>query len=438
MKQIYFLVFLIALPDWYGCSNPEREIRMSFNQVIAPLPEGSPLKYEDQYLENLAPWDQVAIIGLGEATHGTMDFVELRQRLFRFLVEQHDCRVLAYEYSYRKSLLVNDYIHHRYHELDSLFKGDLWIQDNDTLRQFIAWMRSYNAGKEKDQQISFVGIDNQVDAMHLDDVLDQIASCLPALEFDHVMIPYNVAGKGKIKYQDMNEADYKLLKNAFIQLKDLIKKYRLSLSLQEDKDQARVALQLANALEGSHEFLYQYYAGGKNIRDHQLAGNVLRLLDEGDDKGKVVVWAHNAHVAINSHYTPEGLPAMGWYLREAIGKRYLSVGTSFSKGRFTAVMLDSLGNDTAPMTCRIQEDPPPESFNSLFQQALYPQFTFSIRDLVPGSELYRYFDQEKPLIGVGDLYLGSPELNFTNDRIINLAKAHDLLFYYSDTAPLLR
>jgi hypothetical protein len=41
------------------------------------------------------------------------------------------------------------------------------------------------------------------------------------------------------------------------------------------------------------------------------------------------------------------------------------------------------------------------------------------------------------MIGVGDLYLGSPELHFTDDRIINLVRAHDLLFYYNQTRPLL-
>jgi hypothetical protein len=57
--------------------------------------------------------------------------------------------------------------------------------------------------------------------------------------------------------------------------------------------------------------------------------------------------------------------------------------------------------------------------------------------LPAGNPLNQHLNKERPMIGVGDLYLGSPELHFTDDRIINLVRAHDLLFYYNQTRPLL-
>jgi len=195
MKKLYSLLILIPALTWPGCKNSENKLVEGLNGVIAPLPGVFPTDYKDSYLENLLPWENYSVIGLGEATHGTRDFFELKQRLFRFLAEKHDCRVLAYEYSYRKSLIINDYIHYKNDCLDSLFRGDLWIQDNETVRQLIFWMREFNEGREEHDQISFIGIDNQVDAMMLDEVLQQIADYIPDFEWESVLFPYNLPGK---------------------------------------------------------------------------------------------------------------------------------------------------------------------------------------------------------------------------------------------------
>ena len=299
------------------------------------------------------------------------------------------------------------------------------------------WMREYNEGRDEHDQLSFIGIDNQLDAMMIDEVIGQILSYLPGLELDLDMFPYNVKGKKEVKYEDMNEMEYKEIKYAFVQLRNRVESQALRLTGPRAKYNAGVALQLVSSLLGSHEFLYLIYAEGKNIRDRQLAGNVLRIVHEGNGEAPVIVWAHNAHVANNPHYTSDGSPAMGWYLRDSLKQKYLSVATSFSVGQFTAVMLDSAGNDTEPLTCSIRIDPPEESLNALFHRARYPQFSLNIRNLDLKSRLYGFFNTERPMIGVGDLYLGAPELHFTDDRIINLAQAHDLLFYYRDTRPLL-
>ena len=431
------LVIIIFLILSVQACDRSAEYTDQLNHVILPLPEGSPLEFSDEFLEDLAPWDSCTVIGMGEATHGTLDFVELRQRLFRFLAEHHHCRILAYEYSYRKSLHVDAYIQHKHKDLDSLFRGDLWIQDNDLLRYFVQWMREYNEEKQEQERIHFVGIDNQVDALYLQEVLQQVMNCLPGFEPDLDIFPYNVPGKKEVKYQEMNRMEYEELCLAFRELKEQAGLYLQSFNGSREHLQREVAFNLIRALQGSHEFLYRYYADGENIRDRQLADNVLWLERASGGAGPVALWAHNAHVAANPHYTEDGLPAMGWYLRDSLEQNYFSVATSFSLGQFTAVMYDSAGNDTPPLTCEIREDPPAGSFNKLFHRAGYQRFVLKVRELDPGSSLFHYLNTERPMIGVGDLYLGSPELHFTNDRIINLVQAHDLLFYFRDTRPLI-
>jgi erythromycin esterase len=437
MKQLYVLTLILLTCTGQGCRNQEHMLADRLNEAIRPLPPGSPREYENQLLEGLLPWEEYSVIGLGEATHGTMDFFELKQRLFRFLAEEHGCRILAYEYSFRRSLYINDYIHHKHDSLGALFRGDLWIQDNETVRQFISWMRDYNDGRSENEQLNFIGIDNQVDALKLEEVLEQLSHYVPAMNLDTEMFPYNLPGKKEVRYEDMTASEYDAIKQAMLQMQDQVRSRVLPLEDPGWQSDGRVALELVRSLLDSHEFLYLLFSEGTNIRDRQLAENVLRIRQASGGSDPVAVWAHNAHVACNPHYSANGSPAMGWYLRDTLKAGYLSVATSFSGGAFTAVMLDSAGNDTPPMTCRISGDPPEESVNALLHRARYPQFTLNIRDLNTDNPLYRYLNEERPMIGVGDLYLGSPELHFTDDRIINLVRAHDLLFYYNQTRPLL-
>jgi len=197
---------------------------------------------------------------------------------------------------------------------------------------------------------------------------------------------------------------------------------------------AEILLHLIESVIQSNDFLYRYAIEDYNLRDYQLATNVLWVKKYMKDNG-VVVWAHNAHVAKNPDYYPEGKGggAMGIYLRDLLGRKYLSVATSFSKGEFMAVMSDSLGNDTSPMVCEIKDDPPKNSLNHIFYQLKYSNFVLNLDQIERNTRLYNFLDGLKPMIGIGDWYAGSPEQHFTSDRIINLIQAYDVLFYFTDT-----
>ncbi|WP_373497012.1 hypothetical protein [Aquiflexum sp.] len=52
----------------------------------------------------------VQIVGLGEATHGTKEFFQIKHRLMEFLVTQMDYTAFALEASYSDCQPINDYI----------------------------------------------------------------------------------------------------------------------------------------------------------------------------------------------------------------------------------------------------------------------------------------------------------------------------------------
>ena len=52
------------------------------------------------------------VVGLGEATHGTREFFQLKHRMIEYCVSQLGFTVIGFEAPYGETLLVNDYVLH--------------------------------------------------------------------------------------------------------------------------------------------------------------------------------------------------------------------------------------------------------------------------------------------------------------------------------------
>ncbi len=186
----------------------------------------------------------------------------------------------------------------------------------------------------------------------------------------------------------------------------------------------------------SHENRYWMYKN-KSLRDSHMAEHVLWLKELIGNKAKAAVWAHNAHVANDPHYARDGSPAMGNYLKEKLGDNYLVIGTGFTEGRFVAVTEDYFGKDTTPIVWKLNILPPENSVDYFLRQADYKNFILDIKGLSRTGILYKHINKERPFFGVGDFYSATyPEIHFAEDRIINLATAYDMIFYFSDTRPI--
>ena len=102
------------------------------------------------------------VIALGEAAHGTHDFLAFRNRLLEFLVHQAGVTALAAETGYAESLDVDAYINGE--DVDVMVAAqcvfDDWypapLEENLAL---VEWMRAYNAGAAPGRALRFYGID---------------------------------------------------------------------------------------------------------------------------------------------------------------------------------------------------------------------------------------------------------------------------------------
>ena len=314
---------------------------------------------------------------------------------------------------------------------------ELWIQDNEEELELIGWMRDYNSNKTDDEKIHFIGIDNQLDAYSPADILKYFELALPDFCLAHPQIIYKIKHLEPVKYREISSSEYLQRKNIYHEFYKQAKAFLTVHSISEFKINGDILLYLIKSLIQSNDFLYRYVTEDYNLRDFQLAANVLWAKNYMRNTG-VAVWAQNAHVANDPNLYPEekGGGAMGMYLRDRLGKKYLSVATAFTVGKFKAVTSNSLGKDTQPLTFEIKEDPPKNSLNYFFHQLQHPNFVLNIDQLKTHTKLYDSLNQMKPMLGVGDWYAGSPEFHYSGDRIINLVQAHDVLFYFTDTKPV--
>ena len=438
-----FLPLVILLFLFSSCNysqNKEVTALQELNMNITQLPGISPLQYKDEVFRQFDSYfDNARIIGLGEDSHGVKEFFELKQRIFRYLVENHNCRALGFEYGFRfqKSLKIENYIASGKGDLDSILSGLHWIHRNQEFRGLIEWMRDYNKGLQKEDMIHFIGIDSQIDIWYLDELGRHFSQYDKELHKFVSDILDKLSKWGKIDHKSLKQEEYQKIKDLLASLKEKTLMF-LSENPVSDENKMERDLLLHNIESHilSHENRYWMYKN-KSLRDSHMAEHVLWLKELIGNKAKAAVWAHNAHVANDPHYARDGSSAMGKYIKEKIGDNYLVIGTGFTEGRFVAVTEDYFGKDTTTIVWRLNILPPENSINYLLHQADYKDFILNIKGLSRTGILYEHINKERPFFGVGDFYSATyPEIHFAEDRIINLATAYDMIFYFSDTRPI--
>ncbi len=402
------------------------------NGLLQPLPPGSPLSFPDAVF---APFDaeltRATVVGLGEATHGTAEFFELKHRLFRHLVEVHGHRALAYEYGFAASLALDRYVMTGEGSLDALLSKGLWIQANQQVRSLLVWMRQHNRSLPLAQRVHFLGIDSQLDMWHLDVHRELFLTRYPALHEVLLRSFQELESLGRINYRAISAHEYRRIGRVLDRMAALVQENSQSLSPQD----RAIARHLIEVLKRSHEFLYSAYQGDNNVRDGHLAANTLWVAHYLGEGIPFSVWAHDSHVgSIPTYYGPRGPGSMGTHLAQELGSAYYRIATAFTRGSFTAVRSDWRGKDTAPMLCHIAADPPTESVNALLERAGPDRYSVALHQIRKATPLYDFLDRRRPFLGVGDFFAGEPGPHYRSpERIVRILETFDAIFYFSHT-----
>jgi erythromycin esterase len=86
------------------------------------------------------------------------------------------------------------------------------------------------------------------------------------------------------------------------------------------------------------QYLDEYCTPEKDIvygRDFYMAQNILSVLNYYGEDTKMVVWAHNGHIAKKCGWA--ATPTMGYYLNQVLGDNYYCIGFDFYRGKFQSI-----------------------------------------------------------------------------------------------------
>ncbi len=103
------------------------------------------------------------IIALGESTHGTREFFQLKHRVFRHLVENHGVRLFGIEASYAACLPINEYVLSGAGDSREAVKGQgFWTWNTEEVLALVEWMRDWNRNRlANTEPVQFYGFDTQ-------------------------------------------------------------------------------------------------------------------------------------------------------------------------------------------------------------------------------------------------------------------------------------
>lgn len=297
------------------------------------------------------------VVAYGEPTHGAHEPLAFRNRLFRFLVEHMGFTAIAIESGLTESEAVDSYVNGAPGELrDVVARGLTWgfgsFGENEEL---IAWMREYNANPAHTRKLHFYGIDltggdaggfpharRAIDAALAGlRPLDSAAADSLQARFAPLLDRFDTDG-----YASLSPAERERLSSALDALAESLTAARRASGVGADRAAAEWALRNAAAARQLERSLAvspppatrpgippdAYRA--TTARDSSMAENVRWALEREGPEGRVLVYAHNAHV-MNSTLTGgpwsayrERPSMMGTFLRTALGDDLAIIGSA--------------------------------------------------------------------------------------------------------------
>jgi erythromycin esterase len=134
-------------------------------------------------------------------------------------------------------------------------------------------------------------------------------------------------------------------------------------------------------------------------RDQAMAGNVRWLADTAHPGEKIILWAHNAHVAA----TP-GM--MGGHLRAALGNSLVIIGLASHHGTVRARPMSAGAFDPAVSPTGIAlAQPRPDSLDDMLNQVGKPYFALDLRKArAAGGALAAWLAEPRWETSIGSAY----------------------------------
>ncbi|GAA2627724.1 erythromycin esterase family protein [Dactylosporangium fulvum] len=316
------------------------------------------------------------LLALGEPTHGEDVLLELRNDLFRQLVEQEGYRTIAIESDCMMGLVVDDYVTSGSGILDDVMERGFSHEWGAFAanRELVRWMRAYNTGRAASEQVRFAGFDGPLEtagaasprqaltALHAyltarvdtgllpctTDTLDRLLGA-----DDRWTNPAAMTDPSRSVGRTPEATELRLLADDLVALLDAQTPHLIAASAPDEWDRALLYGRTAAGLLRYHFWTADTSPGRMarllGVRDSMMAANLLALAD----RGPTLVNAHNGHLQRDKSSMRMGGRPVEWWSAGAIVSAHL--------GEAYAFLATALGT----IRHRGVDTPPPDTIEGL-------------------------------------------------------------------------
>ncbi len=352
-----------------------------------------PFSQTSELEEMVAEMARHRVVMLGEATHGTKDYYQLRRDITKMLIRDHGFSFVAVEGDWPDCRKLTDLVEKgstnaRESVKRSFHRWPTWMWANEEIPPLIEWMA-------KEKKGAFYGLD----VYSLFESLDAIKEMAPQFE-PAVAKKLNEAYECFLEF-DENEIKYaeSLLKIPAGCKQEVISSLREILRVRLDQsklssDQLFDVQQNARVISNAEKYYRTMLHGGNdswNIRDRHMLETLERLLYFYGPDSKAIVWAHNTHVG-DYHATDmlqDGSINIGGLAREAFGlENVYLLGFGSYRGEVTAGAAWGADVETMPLP-----EAKAGSWEDYFHQASgvlqSEKFFLNLREVEKSSPFYK-------------------------------------------------
>lgn len=294
-----------------------------------------------------------SLVLLGEATHGSHEFYQLRAALSRALILEKGFDAVAVEADWPDALRVSRYLmgQGRAGDVQQALGGferfPRWMWRNKEVAAFAQWMRQHNDRLADDvPKAGFYGLDlyslrSSIDAViryleQTDPEMAQAAKarydCFDSLASD----PQRYGYAARYGLTEGCEREVVAQLQALLKQSSaaLVRDVREGADAEDELFYAQQNARVVRDAERYYRVMFQAGPGSWNLRDEHMADTLAALQQHLSERrgrpAKLIVWAHNSHIgdARATQFADEGQ----WNLGQLVRERQTQPGETFLLG----------------------------------------------------------------------------------------------------------
>lgn len=310
------------------------------------------------------------LLALGEPTHGEDALLDLRNELFRQLVEREGYRTIALESDCVSGLVVDDYVGSGTGTLDEVMEHGFshgWGASAAN-RELVRWMRAHNDGRPESERIRFAGADGPLEitgaasprqtltALHGYLSARVAAELLPCTEQtldrllgdeDRWTDPAAMRDPARSVGQSAEAGRLRIVADDLVALLETQTPYLITVTPRDEWDRARLYGRTAIGLLRYHHWMADPSPARMTrllgVRDQMMAQNLLAVAE----RGPALVHAHNSHLQREkSTMRMWDQPLLEWWSAGALVSARLGAQYAFVAGALGTIR--HRGVDTPP------------------------------------------------------------------------------------------